>query len=270
MQVEARIAACLADISEWMSAHHLKLNLDKTELMFLPGKGCPHRDMAITIDTAVVKSTRTAKNLGVTLDDGLSFSANIASVTRSCRFLLYNIRRIRPFLTEKAAQVLIQALVISRLDYCNSLLAGAPASDIKPLELVQKAAARLVFNRPKFTHTTALLRSLHWLPVAARIQFKTLVLAYRAANGTAPSYLQAMVKPYTPARPLRSAASRRLVAPSLKGPSGRSKWSRLFSGLALQWWNELPTDVRTAESLPILRHRLKTHLFRKHYPDPSP
>ena len=269
-QVEARIAACLADISEWMSEHHLKLNLDKTELMFLPGKGCPHRDLAITIDTAVVTSTRTARNLGVTLDDGLSFSANIASVTRSCRFLLYNIRRIRPFLTEKAAQVLIQALVISRLDYCNSLLAGAPACDIKPLELVQKAAARLVFNRPKFTHTTALLRSLHWLPVAARIQFKTLVLAYRAANGTAPSYLQDMVKPYTPARPLRSAASRRLVAPSLKGPSGRSKRSRLFSVLAPQWWNELPTDVRTAESLPIFRRRLKTHLFRKHYPDPSP
>ena len=190
-------------------------------------------------------------------------------MTRSCRFLLYNIRRIRPFLTEKAAQVLIQALVISRLDYCNSLLAGAPASAIKPLELVQKAAARLVFKRPKFTHTTALLHSLHWLPVVARIRFKTLVLAYRAVNGTAPTYLQAMVKPYTPARPLRSAASRRLVAPTLKGPSGRSTRSRLFSVLAPQWWNELPTDVRTAESLPIFRRRLKTHLFRKHYPDPS-
>ena len=121
-QVEASISVCLADISEWMSEHHLKLNLDKTELMFLLGKGCLHRDLAITIDTAVVTLTRTARNLGVTLDDGLSFSANITSVTRSCRFLLYKIRRIHPFFTEKAAQVLIQALVNSRLDYCNSLL----------------------------------------------------------------------------------------------------------------------------------------------------
>ncbi|XP_075995206.1 uncharacterized protein LOC143009231 [Genypterus blacodes] len=251
-----------------MSKHHLKLNLDKTEMVFLPGKGCPHRDLAITIDDSVVTSTRTARNLGVTLDDQLSFAANIASVTRSCRFLLYNIRRIRPFLTDKAAQVLIQALVISRLDYCNSLLAGAPASAIRPLELVQKAAARLVFNLPKFSHTTCLLRSLHWLPVAARIQFKTLVLAYRAVKGTAPSYLQAMVKPYTPGRPLRSAASRRLAAPALSGPCLRSMRSRLFSVLAPQWWNALPTDVRTAESLPIFRRRLKTHLFKKHYPDP--
>ncbi|XP_068583396.1 uncharacterized protein, partial [Cebidichthys violaceus] len=255
-----RIATCLADISKWMTTHHLKLNLDKTELLFLPGKGCPHRDLSITIDDTVVMPTQTARNLGVTLDDQLSFSANILSVTRSCRFLLYNIRRIRPFLTDETAQVLIQALVISRLDYCNSLLAGAPATAIKPLELVQKAAARLVFNPPKFSHTTSFLCSLHWLPVRACIQFKTLVLAHRAVKGTAPSYLQAMVKPYTPARPLRSAASGRLVAPSLRGPGGRSTRSRLFSVLAPQWWNELPTDVRTAESLPIFQCRLKTHL----------
>ena len=268
-QVEARIAACLTDISEWMATHHLKLNLDKTELLFLPGKGCPHRDLSITIDNTVVSPTQSAQNLGVILDDQLSFTANITAITRSCRFLLYNIRRIRPFLTEKTAQILIQALVISRLDYCNSLLAGAPASAIRPLQLIQNAAARLVFNRPKFSHTTSLLRSLHWLPVAARIQFKTLVLAYRAVKGSAPSYLQAMVKPYTPARPLRSATSGRLVTPSLRGPCGRSTRSRLFSVLAPRWWNELPPDVRTAESLPIFRRRLKTHLFRKHYPDTS-
>ncbi|MEL7079446.1 MAG: reverse transcriptase family protein [Cyanobacteria bacterium J06582_2] len=266
-QVETRIAGCLADISEWMMTHHLKLNLDKTELLFLPGKGCPHRDLAITIEDTVVTPTRTARNLGVTLDDQLSFSAHISSVTRSCRFMLYNIRKIRPFLTAETAQVLIQALVISRLDYCNSLLAGIPAAAIKPLELIQKAAARLVFNQPKFTHTTSLLRSLHWLPVAARIQFKTLMLAYRAMKGTAPSYLQAMVKPYTPSRPLRSATSGRLVAPSLRGTCGRSTRSRLFSVLAPQWWNELPTDVRTAESLPIFRRRLKTTLFKKYYND---
>ena len=199
----------------------------------------------------------------------MSLSAHVSSVTRSYRFMHYNIKRIRPFLTKETAQVLIQALVISRLDYCNSLLAGAPASAIKPLELVQKAAARLVFNHPKFSHTTSLLRSLHWLPVAARIQFKTLVLTYRATKGTAPSYLQAMVKPYTPSRSLRSATSGRLVAPPLRGSCSRSMRSRLFSVLAPQWWNELPTDVRTAESLPIFRRRLKTHLFKNHYSPPS-
>ncbi|KAK5890680.1 hypothetical protein CesoFtcFv8_014174 [Champsocephalus esox] len=72
---------------------------------------------------------------------------------------------MRPQLTQKATQVLVQALVISRLDYCNSLLAGLPACAIRPLQLTQNAVARLVFNLPKFSHTTPLLRSLHWLPV---------------------------------------------------------------------------------------------------------
>ncbi len=88
------------------------------------------------------------------------------------RFALHNIRKIRPFLTEHAAQLLVQALVISRLDYCNALLAGLPSNTIKPLQMIQNAAARLVFNEPKRAHVTPLFISLHWLLVAARIQFK--------------------------------------------------------------------------------------------------
>ncbi|KAM9402638.1 uncharacterized protein ACWYII_029625 [Salvelinus alpinus] len=179
-QVANRISACLADISVWMTDHHLKLNLSKTELLFLPGKDCPFHDLAITVDNSIVSSSQSAKNLGVILDNTLSFSTNIKAVTRSCRFMLYNIRRVRPCLTQEAEQVLIQALVISRLDYCNSLLAGLPACAIKPLQLIQNAAARLVFNLPKFSHVTPLLHSLHWLPVEARIRYKTMVLAYGA------------------------------------------------------------------------------------------
>ncbi|XP_055746967.1 uncharacterized protein LOC129829313 [Salvelinus fontinalis] len=186
-----------------MTDHHLKLNLGKTELLFLPGKDCPFHDLAITVDNSIVSSSQSAKNLGVILDNTLSFSTNIKAVARSCRFMLYNIRRVRPCLTQEAAQVLIQALVISRLDYCNSLLAGLPACAIKPLQLIQNAAARLVFNLPKFSHVTPLLRSLHWLPVEARIRYKTMVLAYGAVRGTAPQYLQALIRPYTQTRALQ-------------------------------------------------------------------
>ncbi len=126
------------------------------------------------------------RNLGVIFDDQLTFKEYIAKTARSCRFALHNIRKIRPFLMEHAAQLLVQALVISRLDYCNALLAGLPSSTIKPLQMIQNAAARLVFNDPKIVHVTSLFISLHWLPVAARIQFKTLMLAYRTTTGSAP------------------------------------------------------------------------------------
>ncbi|KAI4897823.1 hypothetical protein NFI96_007257 [Prochilodus magdalenae] len=257
-----RISACLTDISSWMTAHHLKLNPSKTELLFIPSTTGPHCDLTISFGNSLITPTEDARSLGVILDGQLSFSAHIANLTRSCRFLLYNIRRIRPFLSQEATQLLVQSLVISRLDYCNSLLAGLPLRAIRPLQLVQNAAARLIFNLPKFTHVTPLLRSLHWLPVVARIRFKTLMLAYKAKNGPAPPYLMAMVKSRAVPRALRASSTARLEPPSLR-THGRQV-SRLFSVLAPRWWNELPLGVRTAESLAVFKRRLKTHLFVKH------
>ncbi|KAI4885168.1 hypothetical protein NFI96_028414, partial [Prochilodus magdalenae] len=122
--------------------------------------------------------------------------------------------------------------------------------------------SRLIFNLPKLTHVTPLLRSLHWLPVVARIRFKTLMLAYKAKNGPAPPYLMAMVKSRAVPRALRASSTARIEPPSLR-THGRQA-SRLFSVLAPRWWNELPLDVRTAESLPVFKRRLKTHLFVMH------
>ncbi|KAI4887669.1 hypothetical protein NFI96_001569 [Prochilodus magdalenae] len=147
------------------------------------------------------------------------------------------------------------------LDYCNSLLAGLPLRAIRPLQLVQNAAARLISNLPKFTHITPLLRSLHWLPVVARIRFKTLMLAYKAKNGPAPPYLMAMVKSRAVPRALRASSTARLEPPPLR-THGRQA-SRPFSVLAPRWWNELPQN-RTAESLAVFKCRLKTHLFIMH------
>ncbi|KAJ8405788.1 hypothetical protein AAFF_G00312250, partial [Aldrovandia affinis] len=208
----------------------------------------------------LVTSSPCVKNLGVVMDNRLSLSKNIAAVSRACRFYRYNIRRIRPFLTTYSTQLLVQAMVLSRLDYCNLLLAGLLASAIRPLLLIQNAAARLVYNLPRHSHVTPLLTTLHWLPVIARIKFKTLVLAYQAVKGSAPTYLK-IFKPYTPARPLRSATSGCLAPPPLRTCASRS---RLLSVLAPQWWNDLPVEVRTAETLATFKRRLKTHLFRVH------
>ncbi|KAI4887285.1 hypothetical protein NFI96_007646 [Prochilodus magdalenae] len=233
-----------------MTAHHLKLNPSKTELLFIPSTTGPHCDLAISFGNSLITLTEDARSLGVILDGQLSFSAHIANLTRSCRFLLYNIRRIRLFLSQEATQLLVQSLVISRLDYCNSLLAGLPLRAIRPLQLVQNAAARLIFNLPKFTHVTPLLRSLHWLPVVARIRFKTLMLAYKAKNGPAPPYLMAMVKSRAVPRALRASSTARLEPPSLR-THGRQA-SRLFSVLAPRWYQHWP-PVRAVSELMTTR-----------------
>ncbi len=167
----------------------------------------------------------------------------------------------RPFLTQHAAQLLVQALVISRLDYCNALLAGLQSCTIKLLQMIQNAAAWLVFSEPKRAHVTPLFISLHWLPVAAHIKFKTLMHAYRTATGSAPSYLHSLITIYIPSRSLGSASERRLVVPSQRGTKSLS---RTFSFTIPGWWNELPTLIRNAESQTIFKRHLKTHLFRHH------
>ncbi len=257
--VAARISGCLADISAWMKENHLQLNLAKTELLVFPATPTLQHDFTIQLGSSIITPSASVRNLGVIFDDQLTFKEHIAKTARSCRFALHNIRKIRPFLTEHAAQLLVQALVISRLDYCNALLAGLPSNTIKPLQMIQNAAARLVFNEPKRAHVTPLFVSLHWLPVAARIQFKTLMLAYRTITGSAPTYFHSLLRTYIPSRSLRSASERRLVVPSQRGSKSLS---RTFSFTAPGRWNDLPTPIRNAGSLSIFKQQLKTHLFQ--------
>ena len=113
----------------------------------LPDRTSPLSELSVTVDGTTM----------TVLDDQLDFKKQVAATSRSWRFLLYNIKRIRLYLTTYSTQLLVQAMVISRLDYCNCLLANLPAYAIQPLQLIQNAAACLVFNLPKFSHVKHLL-----------------------------------------------------------------------------------------------------------------
>ncbi len=95
--------------------------------------------------------------------------------------------------------------------------------------------------------------------IAARIQFKTLMLAYRTTTGSAPTYFHSLLRIYIPSRSLRSASERRLVVPSQRGSKSLS---RTFSFTVPGRWNDLPIPIRNAGSLSIFKQQLKTHLFQ--------
>ncbi len=158
-------------------------------------------------------SFKPVRNLDIVIDDQLTFADHIAKTARSCRFALFNIKKIRHFLSEHASQLLVQALVLSRLDYCNTLLAGLPASYNKPFQLIQNAAAKLIFNDPKIMHVTSLFHNLHWLPIAARIKFKALMFAYETTSGSALLYLNSLLQTYVPSRSLHSASEHCFIVP---------------------------------------------------------
>ena len=147
----------------------------------------------ITVGHSVIAPQSPARNLGVWLDSNLSMGDHITKTSSAAFYYLYNIRRIRKYLSKECAETLIHAFISSRLDYCNSLLYGLPAYQIQKLQRVQNSAARLVFEESKFCHITPLLRVLHWLPIAYRIVFKTLLLTFKAIHKLTPTYISELV-----------------------------------------------------------------------------
>ncbi len=177
-----------------MKDHHLQLA--KTELLVVSAHPSLNHNFTIQLCASTITLSKTTRNLGAVIDDPLNFSDDIAKTAQSCRFTVYNIRKSRPFLSEHAIQQLVQALVLSRLDYYSALLAGLPASSIKSLQLIQNAVARFVFNEPekKARHTSVHQFAVHWLPIAACIKFKALMFAYKTTTGYAPLYLNSLLK----------------------------------------------------------------------------
>ena len=207
-------------------------------------------------------SSTTVRNLGVIFDQDLSLNSHIKQTSRTAFFHLRNITKIRHILSQTDAEKLIHAFVTSRLDYCNSLLSGCPNKSIKTLQLIQNAAARVLTGTRKRDHISPVLASLHWLPVKCRIEFKILLLTYKALHGQAPSYLKELIVPYYPTRTLRSLNAGLLVVPIVsKSRTG----ARAFSYQAPLLWNQLPVVVREADTLTTFKSRLKTFLFDKAY-----
>jgi len=151
----------------------LQLNPDKSEALFtgtatqLSAVSSLKSVSAADVDLPVADSMRV---LGVTLDRRPTFDNHASAVARSCKYHARVIRRIRHLLTLDLAQTLACSLILSRSDYCNSVLHDAPSSTILKLQRVQNNAARIVLRAPRRSDVNSLLQTLHWLPVEQRIR----------------------------------------------------------------------------------------------------
>ena len=247
-----------------MTLHFFMLNTDKTEVIVLGPKNLQNKlsKDILTMDGIHLASSETVRNLGVIFDQDLSFNTHIKSISRTAFFDLRNIAKIRHILPQNDAEKLVHAFVTSRLDYCNSLLSGCTKKSVKSLQLIQNAAARVLTRVRKRDHITPVLAALHWLPIEHRIEFKILLLAYKALNGQAPSYLKELIIPYCPTRALRSKNAGLLVVPRV---SKSTMGARAFSYQAPLLWNQLPVCVQAADTLYVFKSALKTFLFDKAY-----
>ena len=193
----------------------------------------------------------------------MSIDAHVTNVCRSAYLAIRQIGSIRQFLTVDATKKLVSALVLSRLDYCNSLLAGSPKCVIDRLQRVQNSAARLVLKSRKREHITPLLKLLHWLPVQSRIDYKLSILCHNYLQGAAPKYFDDMLSVRVPSRRLRSSSDLRILyVPKVRT---KSYGERSFSYCAPKQWNSLPLHLRNIQSTPLFKKSLKTYLFNQYF-----
>ena len=198
------------------------------------------------------------------LDQTLSMSNHISDVCRSSFLSLRRIGCIRPYLSDRATSGLVNSIVTSRLDFCNSSLTGITADQLNRLQRIQNCAARLIMKKRKYDHITPVIYELHWLPSEFRIQYKLAVLAFRHFEGTLPTYLSAILCTYEPARSLWSSTERLLKSPRV---NLKSAGERSFHFAAPAVWYSLPNSLCNIHSLPQFKKQLKTHLFHQAFLD---
>ena len=133
--------------------------------------------------------------------------------------LLWNgstIGAIRKYLTNETAAQIIHSFVTSKLDYCNSLLYGLPQNSLERLKKVQNTAVRIITTCRIQDNITPHLKSLHWLPIHLRIDFKINLLTFKSLNGLAPDYLRELLQYRKTVKSLRSETKKLLDKPKTR------------------------------------------------------
>ena len=134
------------------------------------------------------------KNLGPTLDCHLTLNARVYNIARTCHFELRHLASIRRILTSTTTATLVSAIVLSRIDNCNSLLFGSTHNVTSHLQRIQNYAARVVLSLPRSSNKATHLKSLHWLPAQVRSTYKIACLCYHFHSSTEPSYVADMLQ----------------------------------------------------------------------------
>ena len=277
----------ISEISSWMASNFLSLNPSKTEylLIGLPAQLAKIDNPLLSMPSGInIQSVPSARNLGVIFDSNLSFNDHISYISKSCFSHIRDLRRIRNTLDHTTASTIATSLLHSKLDYCNSLFLNVNTQQLNRLQLILNSAARAVTKTPKFHHITPHLKSLHWLKITERIQYKIISLTYKSLQFNQPSSISSLLS-VQKARSTRSSAVVTLLRPS--NTSRLKVTDRSFYYQAPALWNSLPKELRsyslassphvspsessqssTLLSLsPTLFHKkLKTHLFLHSYP----
>ena len=189
------VEKCISDVKTWMTCNKLQMNDDKTGAILITTQRLSHSHplpQTINISNTNIKFSQSVQNLGVTLDSTLTLHQHAINICRAAYLELRRISSIRKYLSADATKTLVCSFVLSRLDYCNSIMSGSSQYLLQKLQKVQNTAARIIFRVPRSEHTSPLLCTLHWLSIQYRIKHKICSLCYISKTDSSPTYLSSL------------------------------------------------------------------------------
>ena len=164
--------ACVHEMHNLCASKRLQLNPNKTEVMWF---GIADRlrkikvlDLDLHVHSDIISLVSVIRDLGVIIDSELSMKKHVNKTVSICYYQLRRLKQVWRILGPDIVARLISAYIVSRLDYCNYVLAGPPQNTIAPLQQVQNAVARLIGSLGPRDYNTSMLCDLHWLPVKYR------------------------------------------------------------------------------------------------------
>ena len=248
------IQSCISAIRSWLLTCKLLINDTKSEFLIMGTRQQISKIQtdSISVGESRISSSKEVQNLGTWLDNTFSMSTQISKVASSCFFWIYNIQRIRKYLSRRVCETFLNALSTSCLYESNSLLYGSHSSLVARLQRVLNSAARPIYNVSRsFSLLLFLSTSTGCL------------LTSHFPDYITPDYISQLKQVKTSNRTLRSFKAILLEDPTIK--SSKTQGDRVFTLAAPVEWN-LPPCIRNAPLLPFFKKLLTTHLSRIAHP----
>ena len=272
--VRDRTNRCLAEIKAWMVSNFMKLNESKTELMVI-GKSHVLKKCELCVSLQFGSTTilpteckgDSWKSLGVKFDETLSMERQINSVKKKCSWTMMNLRTIGRYLDENIKLMMVKQLVISKLDYCNSLYMNLPKTRLNKLKSILNGAVRFIYNiNDRTTDLVPYYKKSHILPIDQRIFFKICLLTHKTVHGTAPCYLKELVEmdlELNASTNTRSKIEGDHLRLKIPRTANTKVDARRFSNYAPVAWNSLPLTIRCITDTDCFKRMLKNHLYNQ-------
>ena len=245
----------LNNLSCWLKANRLSLNVAKTELMIIGSRqrlSVQCDDLEIKIDDQIIKRVDHTKSLGLTIDDHLSWRKHVDEICKKVSSAIGALKRVRPFISKETATQIYNALIMPHFDYCSPVWDCLSGYLSDKLQKLQNRAARIITKSPFDTSSDHLLSTLDWERLFLRRKKQKALMMFKSMNGLAPEYLQSLFSQSRSVYNLRDSEGK-LTLP--KPSTNYLKRSFSYSGAVL--WNNMSKSLKTAVSVNHFKQLIK-------------